>query len=118
MGEMLLLDEADKIFSANFIEDADAVLNLLPKIRPRQTMMMSATFPYKTLQERADILLRDPVRIVGGVPVLEDSKPQKVRAKKFPTAPNIDQSVIRVEEPRRTELLMHLMETNRWDRAL
>ncbi len=97
----LVLDEADRLFDLGFADELNRILTLLP-VR-RQNLFFSATFPPE-VQALATALLRDPVRIeVAAAPA---------------TAPDILQRAIEVDPPRRTQLLRHLIEENKWTRVL
>jgi superfamily II DNA/RNA helicase len=99
--EMLVLDEADRLLDLGFTEELHRVLWLVPP--QRQSLFFSATFP-PAVQELADALLRDPLRVdVPATPANE---------------PAIAQRVIQVDEKRRTELLRHLITGNHWERVL
>lgn len=101
--EMLVLDEADRLFDLGFADELGRILTLLPDAR--QNLFFSATFPPK-VEHLAHTLLHDPVRVI--VP----RKPE--------TAPDIVQRAIAVDAPRRTQLLRHLIEQNKqaWQRVL
>lgn len=97
----LVLDEADRLFDLGFAEELGRILALLPA--QRQNLLFSATYP-DTVQRLADNLLKDPVRIeVATTPL---------------TAPDIVERAIEVDAPRRTQLLRHLIQTERWSRVL
>ena len=101
--QMLVLDEADRLFDLGFADELGRVLALLPAAR--QNLFFSATFPPK-VEHLAQTLLVDPVRVV--VP----REPE--------TAPDIVQRAFHVDAPRRTQLLRHLIEQNKptWQRVL
>jgi superfamily II DNA/RNA helicase len=98
---MLVLDEADQLFSLGFASELNRILAFLPKLR--QNLLFSATFP-ADVQALAESLLRDPVRL--DVPAEPTTKP------------DIQQRVIEVDAPQRTQLLRHLIETHGWTRVL
>ena len=101
--QVLVLDEADRLFDLGFADELGRILTLLPTAR--QHLFFSATFPPK-VEHLAQTLLRDPVRlVVPSTPV---------------TRPDIEQRAITVEAPRRTQLLRHLLEQNTqtWQRVL
>ncbi len=98
---MLVLDEADRLLDMGFSDEIGRILALLPA--QRQTLFFSATFP-ADVQSLADALLRAPVRIeVESLP--ED-------------APDIAQRAIAVDAARRTMLLKHLIQEQKWERVL
>ena len=97
----LVLDEADRLLDLGFTDELTRILNLLPK--RRQNLFFSATFP-PSVKGLADALLRDPARIeVATTPE---------------TAPQITQRAIEVDARRRTQLLRHLIQQNKWTRVL
>jgi superfamily II DNA/RNA helicase len=97
----LVLDEADRLLSLGFSDEVNRILSLLPK--GRQSLLFSATFPAE-VQALAENVLHDPVRL--DVP----AEPT--------TQPDIQQRVIEVDAPHRTQLLRHLIETHGWTRVL
>ena len=101
--EMLVLDEADRLFDLGFADEVQRILTLLPDAR--QNLFFSATFPPK-VEQLAQTLLRDPVRAMVQPPLQ--------------TEPDIVQRAILVDAPRRTQLLRHLIEQNTqtWQRVL
>ena len=99
----LVLDEADRLFHLGFADELARVLALLPA--RRQNLLFSATFP-PAVFEFARALLRDPLRIE----VAPTLPPSGVAA--------IFQRAIEVDKPRRTQLLRHLIQENKWSRVL
>ena len=97
----LVLDEADRLLGLGFTEEVNRVIALLPA--RRQNLLFSATFP-SAVRALASALLHHPVRI--DVP----SEPD--------TTPDIVQRAIEVDPPRRTQLLRHLIQENKWTRVL
>jgi len=97
----LVLDEADRLLELGFAAELGRILAELPE--RRQNLLFSATFP-PAVQALADSLLQEPTRIeVATAPA---------------TAPDIVERAIEVDEPRRTQLLRHLIETHAWTRVL
>jgi ATP-dependent RNA helicase RhlE len=97
----LVLDEADRLLDMGFGEELGRILALLP--RQRQTLFFSATFP-PAIEGLAHSMLHDPLR----VEVLAEPT----------TALDIAQRAIEVDATRRTQLLRHLIETEKWARVL
>ena len=97
----LVLDEADRLLDLGFAHELNRIIALLPA--RRQSLLFSATFP-PAVQALAGALLQDPVRI--DVPAAPE------------TTPDIVQRAIEVDPPRRTQLLRHLIEANKWTRVL
>lgn len=94
---MLVLDEADRLLDLGFSEELNRILELLPK--QRQNLFFSATFP-PAVQKLSDSLLNNPTRIE--VPPEPANKP------------DIAQRAIKVDVPRRTMLLKHLILEHKW----
>ncbi len=99
--EMLVLDEADRLLDLGFGEELSRILALLPA--KRQTLFFSATFP-PAIEALAGSMLRDPLRVEI------TSEPEG--------EPDITQRAIAVDAPRRTQLLRHLIQTEKWERVL
>jgi superfamily II DNA/RNA helicase len=97
----LVLDEADKLLDLGFADELERILALLPA--KRQNALFSATFP-PTVEALAANMMNDPLRIQ----VIAEPEGQ----------PDIAQRVIEVDAPRRTQLLRHLVQTEKWQRVL
>ncbi|MEO7159092.1 MAG: DEAD/DEAH box helicase [Polaromonas sp.] len=98
---MLVLDEADRLLDLGFGEELARILALLPA--QRQNLFFSATFP-PAIEALAESMLHDPLRIeVQAAPQAE---------------PDIVQRAIEVDPSRRTQLLRHLVQTEKWSRVL
>ncbi|MEO8391276.1 DEAD/DEAH box helicase [Polaromonas sp.] len=97
----LVLDEADRLLDLGFGEELNRILALLPA--KRQTLFFSATFP-PAIEALASSLLRNPLRV-------EVAPAEQA-------IPDITQRAIEVDAPRRTQLLRHLVQTEKWDRVL
>ena len=100
--EVLVLDEADRLFSLGFAEELARVLALLPA--QRQNLLFSATLPPAVL-ELAERILRDPTRI-------------DIDAGQTASAASIEQRAIFVDAGRRTALVRHLLEVHGWSQVL
>ena len=97
----LVLDEADRLLELGFGEELGRILALLPA--QRQNLFFSATFPPAT-EALASSMLTDPQRIeVHAAPL---------------TKLDITQRVIEVDPSRRTQLLRHLVQSEKWSRVL
>ena len=103
LGEIdfFVLDEADRMLDMGFIEPIRKIAALLPKTR--QTMLFSATMP-KEIRHLADSLLRDPVQ-VAVTPVSS-------------AVDRIDQKLYFVLKAQKTQLLIHLFDSLKMDRAV
>ena len=97
----LLLDEADKLLDMGFADELASIMALLPA--QRQNALFSATFA-PAMEALARSLLREPFRInVAAEP---------------DTQPDIVQRAIEVDAPSRTQLLRHLIQSEKWARVL
>ena len=97
----LVLDEADRLLDLGFGEELGRILQMLPV--QRQNLFFSATFP-PAIEALASRMLHDPLRIeVQAAPQAE---------------PDIAQRAIEVDPSRRTQLLRHLVQTEKWSRVL
>ena len=97
----LVLDEADKLLDMGFADELARILALLPA--QRQSALFSATLP-PAIVALASSLMHDPLRIE------EQADPE--------AQPDIMQRAIEVDAPRRTQLLRHLILTEKWTRVL
>jgi len=99
---ILTLDEADRLLDLGFEDEIRRILALLPT--SRQNLFFSATFP-PAVQSLAEKMLHNPTRIA-------------VQAAPIEQQPAILQRAIAVDPKRRTQLLVHLIKENGWNRVL
>jgi ATP-dependent RNA helicase RhlE len=100
--EVLVVDEADRLFSLGFADELGRVLQLLPE--RLQSLLFSATLP-GPVRALAEQLLRDPTRI-------------DIDSGQTPSAASIEQRAIFVDAGRRTALVRHLLDVHGWSRTL
>jgi superfamily II DNA/RNA helicase len=97
----LVMDEADKLLDLGFGEELARILALLPA--RRQNLFFSATFP-PAMEALAASMMQQPLRVE--VAAVEQA------------TPDIRQRAIEVDAQRRTQLLRHLVQTEKWTRTL
>ena len=90
--ETLVLDEADLMLDMGFIDDVNKVARLCPS--EKQTLLFSATMPYKVV-ELAKTMLKDAVK----VEVAPTSS----------TVKSVHQILYYVPKPKKIELCLHLL---------
>jgi ATP-dependent RNA helicase RhlE len=99
--QTLVLDEADRLLDLGFEQELQRILALLPE--RRQNLFFSATLP-AAVQTLAASLLKSPARVDVAPVVLDIAA--------------IEQRVIEVDSPRRTQLLRQLIADRGWSRVL
>ncbi|MCK0178012.1 DEAD/DEAH box helicase [Flavobacteriaceae bacterium S0862] len=90
--QILVLDEADLMLDMGFIDDVKKIERLCPEIK--QTLLFSATIPYK-VEQLANTILKEPKRI--------EVTPNASTSK------NVNQALYYVPKRNKIELCLHLL---------
>ncbi len=99
--EILVLDEADRMLDLGFIDDIRHIQMLLPT--QRQSLMFSATFSTE-IKSLAEDMLNNPLLI-------------ELAAENSPVN-TVKQILHPVDKARKTEVLIHLIQKNKWHQVL
>ncbi len=99
--QVLILDEADRMFDMGFADDLRSILALIPK--ERQTLLFSATFSPEIKRLAAEHL-KDPVHIQVSS---ENTAAKTITQISYP-----------VDRRRKFELLLELIVSEKWNQAL
>ncbi|MEZ4784194.1 MAG: DEAD/DEAH box helicase [Candidatus Kapaibacterium sp.] len=99
--EMLVLDEADRMFDMGFINDIKKIVSELPE--DRQTVLFSATMP-KAIRQLAETIQREPKLI-------------EIGERRNPAA-TVEQHIYTVSQDRKVDLLLHLLQSESIERVL
>lgn len=91
--EILVLDEADRMFDMGFIKDVRRIVAAVPK--KRQTLLFSATMPHAIQQLAASIQYKPTMIEVG---------------QRTNTAKTVTQRFYRVHPKQKTDLLLHILD--------
>jgi ATP-dependent RNA helicase DeaD len=99
----VVLDEADQMLDIGFRPAVETILEAIPT--QRQTLLLSATMP-KAVRELAQRYLKDPVDV------------RLIRDDEDATIPSIRQAYIMVEQERKFDLLVALLQREQPSRAI
>ncbi len=101
--EVLVVDEADRMFDMGFIKDLRFLLRRLPPYQKRQSFLFSATLSLKELELGYEFM-NDPVKVAIA--------PEHV------TVDKVEHLLFHVEKKEKLRLLLGLLRRERWERVL
>ncbi|MFQ5588384.1 MAG: DEAD/DEAH box helicase [Nitrospiria bacterium] len=102
-ADVLVIDEADRMFDMGFIADLRYLLRRLPPFHQRQSMLFSATLSFRVM-EMAYEHMNNPKKI--------EVTPEQVTAEK------VNQLLFHVERSKKFSLLLGLLQRETWARTL
>ncbi len=101
--QILVVDEADRMFDMGFIQDLRFMLRRMPPYHVRQSMLFSATLSMRVM-ELAYEHMNNPVKI--------EVSPEQV------TVELVEESLYHVEKSQKFSLLLGLLKSVPWERIL
>ena len=101
--QILVIDEADRMFDMGFIQDIRFMLRRMPPYHARQSMLFSATLSMRVM-ELAYEHMNNPVKV--------EVSPKQV------TAAAVEESLYHVEKSQKLSLLLGLLKSMPWERVL
>jgi len=102
--EIFVIDEADRMFDMGFAPDIMYIAGKLPKGKPRQTMLFSATIDENVRRLAARYMKPDPVMI--------EIEPEQV------TVDLIDQKIIYVSNEEKLDVMITLLKREEVERSI
>lgn len=102
-AEIMVIDEADRMFDMGFIADLRFLMRRLPPYNRRQSMLFSATLTHRVM-EMAYEHMNNPVKI--------EVTPEQVTAEK------VEQVLFHVGRSVKFSLLLGLLKKEEWERVL
>jgi ATP-dependent RNA helicase RhlB len=102
--EIFVIDEADRMFDMGFAPDICYIADRLPKKKPRQTMLFSATIDRNVKRLSSRYMLPDPAVI--------EIEPEQI------TVNTIDQKVIYTSNEEKLQILMGILSRPGTERAI
>ena len=102
--EIFIIDEADRMFDMGFAPDIRYIANKLPKDKPRQTMLFSATIDANVRRLASRYMKPDPVFV--------EIEPEQV------TVDKIDQKVLYTSNEEKIPILMALLKRSDMERCI
>ena len=101
--EMLVIDEADRMFDMGFIKDIRYILRSLPPYHTRQSFLFSATLGYREM-ELAYEFMNNPIKV--------SATPEQL------TVPQVEEVLYHVTREEKLPLLLGLLKRERGERIL
>jgi ATP-dependent RNA helicase RhlB len=101
--QILVIDEADRMFDMGFIADLRYLLRRMPPYQKRQSMLFSATLSFRVM-ELAYEYMNNPTRV--------EVSPQQI------TAEGIEEILYHVEQSKKFHLLLGILKNEPWERIL
>ncbi len=102
-AEMLIIDEADRMFDLGFIKDLRFMLRRLPKYNERQSLLFSATLSHRVLELAYEHM----------------NNPEKLRAEEGDvTATGVEESMYHTGMDEKLPLLVHLLRESSVERGM
>ena len=101
--QMLVIDEADRLFDLGFVKDLRFLLKRLPHYEKRQSMLFSATLSYRVMELTYDYM---------NLPEFIAITPDQV------SVDAINQSLIHVGQDEKLPLLLGILEREEWSSVL